>query len=187
MRFTLDRDLLLIKRWLWLKTNLEDFCIDRLLFFVEKSDHLNSQVGRETAEFWLEEGMGKDGFRGWMHFKFTAVKKKKKKKLGRGKTYRFYIQGISFQGGWHFCDFFLQSLERERAETGFELKRDTALFQHISESIQPFLESDTYQPQSGCKVFDFLVDEAAELELAFLALDWLLILRLCAFHTEQES
>lgn len=120
-------------------------------------------------------------------FQIYSSKKKKKKKLGRGKTYRFYIQGISFQGGWHFCDFFLQSLERERAETGFELKRDTALFQHISESIQPFLESDTYQPQSGCKVFDFLVDEAAELELAFLALDWLLILRLCAFHTEQES
>lgn len=34
-----------------LKTNLEDFCIDGLLLFVEKSDHLNSQVGRETAEF----------------------------------------------------------------------------------------------------------------------------------------
>lgn len=64
--------------------------------------------------------------------------------------------------------------------TSCGLKKDTAPFQHIS-------ESDTYQPQSGCKVFDFLVDEAAELELAFLALDWLLILRLCAFHTEQES
>lgn len=48
-----------------------------------------------------------------------------------------------------------------------------------------FLESDTYQPQSCCKVFDFLVDEAAELELAFLAFDWLLFLRLCAFHAEQ--
>lgn len=37
-----------------LKTNLEDFCIDGFLLFVEKSDHLDSQVGRETAEFWLK-------------------------------------------------------------------------------------------------------------------------------------
>lgn len=57
-----------------------------------------------------------------MHFKFTAVNKTKTKSQisGRGKTYRFYIQGISFQGGWHFCDFFLQSLERKQAETGFD-------------------------------------------------------------------
>lgn len=42
-------------------TNLEDFCIDRLLLLVEKSDHLNSQVGREAAEFGLEGS--EDGFR----------------------------------------------------------------------------------------------------------------------------
>lgn len=36
------------------KTNLEDFCIDGLFLFIEKSNHLNSQVAGETAEFWLQ-------------------------------------------------------------------------------------------------------------------------------------
>lgn len=45
----------------------------------------------------------------------------------------------------------------------------------------------TNQPQSCCKVFDFLVDEATKLELTLLALDWLFILRLCAFHSGQQS
>lgn len=34
-----------------LKANLKDFCIDRLLLLVEKTDHLNSQVTRQAAEF----------------------------------------------------------------------------------------------------------------------------------------
>lgn len=34
-------------------TDLKDFGVDRLLFFVEKADHLNGQVGRETAQFGL--------------------------------------------------------------------------------------------------------------------------------------
>lgn len=62
--------------------------------------------------------------------------------------------------------------------------------QHQTPSFLHTLKKDfsyTYQPQSCCQVFDFLVDETAELELAFLALDWLLILSLCAFHAEQES
>lgn len=54
-----------------LKTNLEDFCIDRLLLLVEKSDHLNSQVGREAAEFGLEGS--EDGFRREMHFSSTVL------------------------------------------------------------------------------------------------------------------
>lgn len=45
----------------------------------------------------------------------------------------------------------------------------------------------THQPQACCQIFDFLVDEAAELKLAFLAFDWLFILRLCALHTGQEG
>lgn len=44
----------------------------------------------------------------------------------------------------------------------------------------------THQPQACCQIFDFLVDEAAELKLAFLAFDWLLILRLCALHTDRR-
>lgn len=44
----------------------------------------------------------------------------------------------------------------------------------------------THQPQACCQIFDLLVDEAAELELAFLAFDWLLILRLCALHTDRR-
>ena len=45
--------------WVWVtclrstRTDLKDFGIDRLLFFVEKADHLNGQVGRETAQFGL--------------------------------------------------------------------------------------------------------------------------------------
>lgn len=46
------------------------------------------------------------------------------------------------------------------------------------------LPSVTHQPQACCQIFDFLVDEAAELKLAFLAFDWLLIFRLCALHTD---
>lgn len=44
----------------------------------------------------------------------------------------------------------------------------------------------THQPQACCQILDFLVDEAAELKLAFLAFDWLLILRLCALHTDRR-
>lgn len=33
------------------RTNLEDFCIDGFFLFIEKSNHLDSQVAWETAEF----------------------------------------------------------------------------------------------------------------------------------------
>ena len=45
----------------------------------------------------------------------------------------------------------------------------------------------THQPQAGVEVFDLLVDEAAELQLALLALGGLLLLGLCAFHPGQDG
>lgn len=36
------------------KRHLEDFCIDGFFLFVEKSNHLNSQVAGEAAQFGLQ-------------------------------------------------------------------------------------------------------------------------------------
>lgn len=36
------------------KPNLEDFCIDGFFLFIEKSNHLNSQVTWETAQLRLQ-------------------------------------------------------------------------------------------------------------------------------------
>ena len=44
--------------------------------------------------------------------------------------------------------------------------------------------SAAYQSEARGEVLDLLVDEAAQLQLALLALGGLLVLSLCAFHTE---
>lgn len=49
-----------------MEADLKDFRIDGLLLFVEKPDHLNSQIAGQAAEFGLE------GFRGEMHFKLKV-------------------------------------------------------------------------------------------------------------------
>lgn len=87
------------------KPNLEDFCIDGFFLFIEKSNHLNRQVTRETAQFRLQrETFFKTDLQAPMNSKLQT----------NGTTYRFYIQGVSFQGGRHFCDFLLQSLDRKK-------------------------------------------------------------------------
>ena len=50
-KMALDCIPLIFKPPKYQNTNLKDFGIDRLLLFVEKADHLNSQVGGETADF----------------------------------------------------------------------------------------------------------------------------------------
>lgn len=87
------------------KPNLEDFCIDGFFLFIEESNHLNRQVTWETAQFrLLRETFFKTDLQAHMNSKLQT----------NNTTYRFYIQGVSFQGGRHFCDFLLQSLDRKK-------------------------------------------------------------------------
>lgn len=45
----------------------------------------------------------------------------------------------------------------------------------------------THKSEPSGQIFDFLVDETAELEMALCAFGRVLLLRLCAFHTSKGT
>lgn len=88
------------------RTNLEDFCVDGFFLLIEKSHHLNSQVAWETAELRLQTEIyfkTELGVRAHAHAHTHTCSKL----APNWTTYRFYIQGVSFQGCRHFRDFLL--------------------------------------------------------------------------------
>lgn len=97
-------------------------------------------------------------------------------------------------------DFFLQSLKRKKQRHMMGLDQcchgDRPHWRHrgvcgrarcVPVHVTVSCSGTTHQPEASGQVLDLLVDETAELELALFTFSWLLVLRLCTFHTVERG